>query len=73
MIAAENNISSVSFPSISTGAYGYPIDEAARVALETVASSLREQASSVKEVVFVLFDSLTFGKYTSALKAIIKR
>ncbi|MFC1847496.1 O-acetyl-ADP-ribose deacetylase, partial [Chloroflexota bacterium] len=37
-IAAENNLSSISFPSISTGAYGYPVAEAANVAIRTVES-----------------------------------
>lgn len=69
-VATENNISSISFPSISTGAYGYPTEEAARIALETVLPFLREQATSVKEVVFVLFDSFTLGKYGSVLKDI---
>ena len=57
-LAAENNLGSVSFPSISTGAYGYPVAEAARIALDTAAAFLREP-SSVKEVVFVLFDDRT--------------
>jgi O-acetyl-ADP-ribose deacetylase (regulator of RNase III) len=66
-LAAERNLQSVSFPSISTGAYGYPIDEAARVALGAVISFLKERPTSVKEVVFVLFDSGTLTSYTSAL------
>ena len=66
-VAAENNLSSVSFPSISTGAYGYPVTEAARVAITTVASFLKESVTSVKEVIFVLFDSSTFQSYSAAL------
>ena len=66
-VAADGKLSSVSFPSISTGAYGYPVAEAARVAINAVASFLREQVTSVKEVVFVLFDSGTFESYSSAL------
>ena len=69
-LAAENNLTSVSFPSISTGAYGYPVDEAAKVALGTVASFLRESTTSIKEVIFVLFDSRTFEAYSSALQEI---
>lgn len=67
-LAAENNLTSVSFPSISTGAYGYPVDEAAKVALGAVISFLRGVTTSVNEVVFVLFDSRTFEAYVSALK-----
>lgn len=67
-VAAENNLSSISFPSISTGAYGYPLAEAARVAIRTVASFLKEQSTPIKEVVFVLFDSTTFENYSSVIE-----
>ena len=67
-IATDNNLASVAFPSISTGAYGYPIAQAAVTALGTVAAFLREKKTSLKEVVFVLFDSRTYEIYTDALK-----
>ena len=66
-VAAENNLSSISFPSISTGAYGYPVDKAAEVAVKTVKAFLEKNNTSIKEVVFVLFDSATFKSYSSAL------
>jgi O-acetyl-ADP-ribose deacetylase (regulator of RNase III) len=66
-LAAENNLTTISFPSISTGAYSYPLDEAAHIALETVATFLTED-SSIEEVVFVLFDSRTFEAYAAALE-----
>ena len=72
-VAAENKLASISFPSISTGAYGYPVDEAARIAIGTVASFLKKQATSVREVVFVLFDSRTYETYFSALQEIISK
>ena len=71
-VAAENNLSTVSFPSISTGAYGYPVTKAARVAINTAVSSLREGVTSIKEVVFVLFDSATFQSYASVLSEIAR-
>jgi len=71
-VAAENKLNSVSFPSISTGAYGYPIAEAARVAINTIVSFLREQSTSIKEVVLVLFDATTLASYWSALSEIVK-
>ena len=71
-VAAENNLPSISFPSISTGAYGYPVAEAAKVALSTVVSFLKEQTTSIKEVVFVLFDAATLASYSSALGEITK-
>jgi len=70
-LAAENNLVSISFPSISTGAYGYPVAEAARVAAKAVASFLREQVTSIKEVVFVLFDSKTYDAYSSTLEEVM--
>jgi len=70
-LAVAHNLTSVSFPSISTGAYGYPVAEAARVATAAVVSFLREQVTSVKEVVFVLFDSRTYDAYSSALAEVI--
>jgi O-acetyl-ADP-ribose deacetylase (regulator of RNase III) len=68
-LAAARGLSSVSFPSISTGAYGYPIPEAAPLALRTIIDFLR-QDTPVKEVVFVLFDSYTYDAYKSALSEI---
>ena len=70
-LAAERNLTSISFPSISTGAYGYPLDKAARVALRAVTSFLKEKNTSVKEVIFVLFDSSAHESYCSALKELI--
>lgn len=65
-LAAENGLSAISFPSISTGVYGYPVDEAAEVALGAVIAFL-QGATSVKEVYFVLFDGRTYASYQRAL------
>jgi O-acetyl-ADP-ribose deacetylase (regulator of RNase III) len=65
--AAREGLKSVSFPSISTGVYSYPVMEAAHVALSTVIDFLK-QDSSLEEVVFVLFDSKTLEAYKQALK-----
>jgi len=67
-VATENNLTTISFPSISTGVYGYPVADAAKVAMKTVVSSLKEEITSLKEVVFVLFDSGTYESYLAALK-----
>jgi len=69
-LAAENHLTSLSFPSISTGAYGYPLGEASRVALGAVISFLRESVASIRAVAFVLFDSRTFDAYSSALREV---
>src|SRR6476646_9676616 len=56
---------SVSFPSVSTGAYGYPVAAAAQIALRAIADLLHEP-TSVRLVRFVLFDERTFKAYTAA-------
>jgi len=70
--AAENHLSSISFPSISTGVYGYPVATAAKVAVNAVVSFLKENITSTKKVIFVLFDSTTFQSYASALNEMVR-
>lgn len=68
-LAVENGLKSVSFPSISTGIYGYPVDKGAKVAIETTKEFL-QQDENLEEVDFVLFDSRTFDAYRQALEEI---
>jgi len=72
-LAVEHGLRSISFPSISTGAYGYPVDQAATVAMKAVVSFLEEKTAPIQEVVFVLFDSRTYQVYCSVLDKIITR
>lgn len=65
-MAEERGCRTISFPSISTGVYGYPVELAAKVALGEVARYLREEARTVEEVLFVLFDRETFAAYEGA-------
>ena len=67
-LATENNLNSISFPSISTGAYGYPVSQASKVAIDAVITFLSQSTTPLREVVFVLFDSQTLGAYSSALR-----
>jgi len=69
-VAVERGLRSVAFPSISTGAYGYPVADAAAVALGTVAAFLRDEPRAPKEVRFVLFDSGTLAAYERALEGL---
>jgi O-acetyl-ADP-ribose deacetylase (regulator of RNase III) len=69
-LAAAHKLTSVSFPSISTGAYGYPLAEAAGIAFKTVISFLSGQTTSLKEVVFVLFDARSYQAYAAALERV---
>jgi O-acetyl-ADP-ribose deacetylase (regulator of RNase III) len=66
-LCTQNKISSIAFPSISTGIYGYPVEEASRIALKTVVDYLKDHPE-VKLVRFVLFDSKTFEVYKDSLK-----
>jgi len=66
-VAGENGLKSIAFPSISTGAYGYPLIEATPIALKTVAGFLKEHPG-IELVRFVLFDGKTLGAYEEALK-----
>jgi O-acetyl-ADP-ribose deacetylase len=63
-LAEERSLRSISFPAISTGAYGYPAEEAAGIALETVAEHLDRPESGVREVLLVLFDQGFYQLYS---------
>jgi len=65
-IAAEKKLESIAFPAISCGAYGYPVSEAAPVAIETVAAFL-EQSDSIKNVCFVLFSERDASVYRALI------
>ena len=65
-IAAKQEIKSIAFPSISTGVYGYPIDLAARVAIETVRDVV-QKPSKIEEVIFCCFSPSDLAVYESLL------
>ncbi len=66
-LAEEEGLVTVAFPSISTGAYGYPLADAARVALGAVSSHLAA-GSALREVRFVLFSAADLEVYGAALR-----
>ena len=68
-LAAERKLETVAFPSVSTGAYGFPVDRAARIALKTAASYLAV-TSFPKTVIFVCFSTNDFRTYTDSLKEV---
>ena len=68
-VADDHAIASIAFPSISTGAYGYPIDEAAAIAVKTIVASLPE-TTHVKLVRIVLFSTSDCQTYIRAAKKI---
>jgi O-acetyl-ADP-ribose deacetylase len=66
-VADENSVTTIAFPSISTGAYRYPVHEAAKIAVRTVADTL-QKTTFVKEVRFALFDNGTLDAYVAAAR-----
>jgi O-acetyl-ADP-ribose deacetylase (regulator of RNase III) len=68
-LAVSKGLKSVAFPSISTGAYGYPIEEASFIALKTVKEFL-EEVDELEKVVFVLFSTRDFEIYKKIARGI---
>lgn len=66
-LAAQQQCQRVAFPSISTGAYGYPIEAAAVVALKACRDFLLEDVGRIKEIIFVLFSKADLEIYENAL------
>lgn len=66
-VAVGNGIRTIAFPSISTGAYGYPVDKAAKVAVHTVRRFLSDNSGRIDVVYWVLSDDRTFDAYESEL------
>jgi len=66
-LAVEYECESIAFPSLSTGAYRYPVDQAARIALETAIGFLQEHGKP-ELVRFVLFGRPAFGAFTMAME-----
>jgi len=69
-LAEEHAIQTITFPSISTGAYGYPIRDAAQIALRETTRHLRLETVGLSHVVFVLFSVADYDVYASGLYAI---
>ncbi|MGR3178674.1 MAG: O-acetyl-ADP-ribose deacetylase [Candidatus Anammoxibacter sp.] len=68
-IAEEHKLSSISFPSISTGVYRFPVKQASEIALNTVADYLNE-STCIKKTVFVLFSEKVLNIFEDTLENI---
>lgn len=68
-VAAAKGIASLAFPSISTGIYGYPVEEAASIAVATVRGCLRE-LTAIREVIFCCFSADDLAVYERHLSPI---
>jgi len=67
-IAIEQGLKTIAFPSISTGVYGYPIESAARIAVDTVRDVVKK-ISSLEEVIFCCFSAKDLQIYEACLKS----
>lgn len=70
-LAVSKGLKTVAFPSLSTGAYGYPIEQASRIALATVKDFL-EREDNLDRVVFVLFSRDDLEVYVDAEKEVLR-
>lgn len=68
-VARENGLTRLAFPSISTGVYRFPVDRAARIAIDTLRAGAVE-LGGVEELRFWLFDDATYAAYEKALAAV---
>ncbi len=69
-IALEHNLRTVAFPSISTGIYGFPVEQAAPIALQTIRRFMEEHPGALDEVRMVLFSERDLEAYRSALASL---
>ena len=69
-LATSYKLTSISFPSISTGAYGYPVVEAASIALKSVVRYLLYNKTPLIEIWFILYDQSTYQVYINALSEV---
>lgn len=66
-LAKEHDVHSIAFPAISTGVYGYPLEDAAEIAVKTVAQWLEDHADYAMQVIFCCFDARTERVYQARL------
>jgi O-acetyl-ADP-ribose deacetylase (regulator of RNase III) len=63
-------VRAIAFPSISTGAYGFPVERAARIALREMRDFLAAGPQSVEQMILVAYGERTYKAYTEALEEI---
>ncbi len=69
-LAVENNIRSIAFPSISTGVYHFPLEEAAIIAVNTAKRFINEHPDKLDVIKWVLFDDNTYEVYSAVIEMI---
>ncbi len=68
-LAAENNVKSIAFPAISCGVYGYPIDQACKIAVDTTCNFLKSNPE-MEKAIFILFSDADRDVYHSYIESI---
>jgi len=68
-IATAHSLYSVAFPAISTGVYGYPVEEAASIAVNTVRAFLAENPTTLEEIIFCCFSPRDLEIYEQLLNS----
>jgi O-acetyl-ADP-ribose deacetylase (regulator of RNase III) len=68
-LAVENNLATIAFPAISCGVYGYPIEDACKIAVDTSCVFLKTNAS-LKKIIFIQFSQQDYAVYKTYLKSI---
>ena len=69
-LAEQHQIASIAFPSLSTGVYGYPLEEAAPIALKTAIDHI-SKPTSLKQVTFVLYGDRAYNAFSKALEQLM--
>ena len=67
-LAKEHDVHSIAFPAISTGVYGYPLDAATQIAVDTVTDWLQSHADYDMRAIFCCFDARTAQAYQTKMK-----
>ena len=66
-LAADHNLKTIAFPNISTGVYGYPIEEASRIAIAAVRKLLEDEPHQIEQVYFISFSDADLRVYQNLL------
>jgi O-acetyl-ADP-ribose deacetylase len=69
-MAEERQVATITFPAISTGVYGYPLEPAAEIAIEAAVRHLLSAGTTVREITFVLFSDEAYEVYSRRMRQI---
>ncbi|MEO0233480.1 MAG: O-acetyl-ADP-ribose deacetylase [candidate division WOR-3 bacterium] len=72
-LAKEYNLKTIAFPAISTGAYGYPKDEAAKIAFKSIFDFIEDYGEVFEKIYLVLYDNMTFEIFKKIFESYSKR